>query len=156
MKKLGLILICSIAIISSIIFLNKHPLNAKTPDAEPVDTVFIGDKKYLSTFDQSVKSAKIFDGLYEQGVLAKRDGKYNEAINVLNQGLPHASMGPEVAMIYEELAEIYRAQGDLNKELFYLEQIPKYTMSDRIKKECNLRAVEIRQLLADKSQATQT
>ena len=152
MKKSGLILVILIVIGSTLFFVGKQTLGTKKTNAEPVDMVFLGDKQYKPTFDQSAKSAKAFYELYERGVLAKRAGKYNESIDILNQSLPFVGMGPEKAMVYEELAEIYRAQGNLEKELFYLEEIPKYTMSDRIKKESADRAAEIRHLRAAENQ----
>jgi tetratricopeptide (TPR) repeat protein len=88
--------------------------------------------------------------LFGAGLNSKKAGDYETSIKLFNECLPHAALGPEVAMIYKQLSEIYRIQGDLEKELFYLEQIPKYTMSDRIKKESADRAAEIRSLLAEK------
>src|SRR3989338_11327915 len=135
MKKAGLILIILIVIGSVLFFVGKQTLSTKKT-AEPVDAVFLGDKQYKPTFDQSVKSARIFSGLFGAGLSSKKAGDYETAIKLFNESLPHAALGPEVAMVYKQLSEIYRTQGNLEKELFYLEQIPKYTMSDRIKKEC--------------------
>lgn len=151
MKRSGLILVILIAIGSTLFFVGKQTLGIKKTNAEPVDVVFVGDKQYKPTFEQSVKSGKAFSDLFGAGLNSKKAGDYTTAIKQFNECLPHAAMGPEVAMVYEELVEIYRAQGNLEKELFYLEQIPKYTMSDRIKKESMERAAEIRQLLATKS-----
>jgi tetratricopeptide (TPR) repeat protein len=155
MKKSGLILVILI-VIGTLFFVGKQALGTKKMKVKPVDVVFVGDKQYKPTFEQSVKSGKAFSDLFGAGLNSKKAGDYATAIKQFNECLPHASMGPEVAMVYEQLAEIYRLQGNLEKELFYIEEWPKYTMSDREKKECALRAAEIRQILSTQSQPSET
>lgn len=112
------------------------------------DAVFVGPEKYASKFEESVGSAKAFSDLFGEALKNIDAKNYNAAISNLNDSLKYVGIGTEISMVYRKLVEIYKIQGNLEKELYYLEQIPKYTMSDRIKKECNDRAQEIRRQLA--------
>lgn len=150
MKKPQLILIILMAIGITLVFVGRQTLNAKINDPEPVDTVFLGDKHDKLTFEKSIKSAKVFSNLFREGLNNKKIENYIVAIKLFNECLPYAELGPEVAMVYEQLAEIYRLQNNPEKELFYIEEWPKYTMSNREKKECAERAVYLRSILFGK------
>jgi tetratricopeptide (TPR) repeat protein len=156
MRQKAVILALIVIFALGLYWVSKVGLVKKQANKGSVDVVFLGDKEYKKTFDQSIKSGKAFSDFFRAGLDSKRVGDYATAIKQFNECLPHAALGPEVAMVYKQLTEIYRAQGNLEKELFYLDQIPKYTMSDRIKKESTARAAELRQLLATQNQTTQT
>ncbi|GEM_PF-3015139 len=114
-----------------------------------VDTAFLGPKAYKSTFDQTITSAKSFYAFYGKARESIKRGDYEAAIKFLNDSLPHVGIGPEKAMVYSELAEIYRDLEDFNRELKYVEVIPKYTMNEREKLKYKMRAEEIKSILAN-------
>jgi tetratricopeptide (TPR) repeat protein len=149
MKRV-MILFTIIIIAIGLYWMSKLNFANKQAEKSTVDVAFFGDEKYKQTFDQSVVNGGAFSELFEAGLNSKKAGDYATAIRQLNECLPLAALGPEVAMVYKQLIEIYRDLGDLEKELFYLEEIPKYTMSDRIKKESAERSDKIRQLLMAK------
>lgn len=122
---------------------------------QTVDTVFLGAKEYKSTFQESTKSAKSFYDLFNKGLEASNSGDQQTAIKLLNECLPYVGIGLEKGMVYKKLAEIYRTQGNLEKELFYIEEWPKYSMNKELNEEATLRAAELRQLLAAESQPPQ-
>ena len=90
-------------------------------EGQIVDTVFIGSKKEASTFDDLVKAAKPFYNLFNQALQASNLGDNETAIRLLNESLLFVALGPEKAMVYRKLSEIYKAQGNLEKELFCVE-----------------------------------
>ena len=141
---LGCLLVAGV-IIAGLIFWPKE--SSKTPKAS-TDVVFVGPEKYVNKFEESVGSARAFSNLFNEALKNRAANDNDLAIKNLNDSLVYVGIGTEKSMVYRELVEIYRAQGNLEKELYYLEEIPKYTMSDRIKKECSDRAAEIRQQLA--------
>ncbi len=151
MKRKTIFLIL-VVIIGALSLINMNKISKK----EAADVVFLGDKKYKETFDHATKSGKVFSDLFNTALNRKNVGDYENAIKLLNECLPHAALGPEVAMVYKQLSEIYRAQGNLEKELFYTEELPKYTMSDAIKKDNADRASEIRQLLTARARQEAT
>lgn len=150
-RKIVILVLVAIVVLVGSYWVIKINLLGKQAKKEPVDVVFLGNKKYKETFTQAVKSGKVFSDLFGAGLNSKKAGDYDTAVKLFNECLPHAALGPEVAMVYKQLSEIYRTQGNLEKELFYLEQIPKYTMSDRIKQESAARAAEIRAQLTSKN-----
>jgi tetratricopeptide (TPR) repeat protein len=121
-------------------------IEAKAKKKE-ADVVFVGPKEYKPTFDQSVANAKSFYDLYGKARESIKVGDYEMAIKLLNDSLPHVGIGIEKGMVYRELTEIYRDLGNLNKELKYIELLPKYTMNDTEKLRCAQRAEEIRSIM---------
>ena len=146
MRRKIIIFFVIIGVFIGLWWMNKVGFMRSGVEKEPVNIFFLGDKKYKEAFDQSSKSGKVFSDLFGAGLNSKEAGDYETAIKLFNECLPHAALGPEVAMVYKQLSEIYRAQGNLERELEYLEKISKYTMSDRIKRESASRAEEIRQI----------
>ena len=150
MQRKMVVSIIIVVVAVGLFWVGKVNLTNKQSKKVVTDVEFLGYKAYKETFDQSAKSGKAFSDLFVAGLNSKKAGDYDVAIKQFNDCLPYAALGPEVAMVYKQLVEIYRVQGNLEKELFYLEQIPKYTMSDRIKKESSDRAAEIHQILERK------
>ena len=109
-----------------------------------VDTVFLGPQEYKATFDESVKGAGQFYDLYGRARDRAKAGDYDNAIKLLNDSLSYVGDGLEKGMVYKKLAEIYRAQGNLEKELFYIEEFPKYSMNKELNEEAKLRTAELR------------
>jgi len=118
------------------------------------DTIFLGPKEYKATFQESAKSAKPFYDLFNKALEASNSGDQETAIKLLNESLPYVGISFEKGMVYKKLAEIYRTQNNLEKELFYIEEWPKYSMNSQLNEEAKLRAAEIRQLFAAKNQAS--
>ena len=138
MKKIMLIIV--IALVLTTLLITKkitgfHLRELGNPKSAPESS---------GSFESSVKSAKQFSDAFRRGLDSKKEGNYDDAIRHFNEALPHTSMGPEVAMVYEQLAEIYHNTRLTDKELYYLDQIPRYTMSDEVKREARTRASEIR------------
>lgn len=150
MKKLKVIVSVLILMITVALFLIKGQKKN-----QPVDTVFLGPKEYKTTFQESANSAKPFFDLFNKALEASNSGDQETAIKLLNQSISYANYGLAKGMVYKKLAEIHRAQGNLGKELFYVEEWPKYSMNQQLNEEAKRRAAEIRSLLAAKNQANQ-
>ncbi len=122
------------------------------PKKEAVNTIFVGPGEYKATFDKAMEGAGEFYDLYGKARNSAKAGDYESAIKLLNESLLHVGDGLEKGMVYKKLAEIYRTQDNLEKELFYVEEWPKYSMNPQLNEEAKLRAAKIRQLLATKNQ----
>jgi len=149
--SLVLILIASALAVSYFMWPKALPKKQGT-----VDTVFIGPKEHSETLSKSMASAKQFHDRFRRALELSREKNYQAAISLLNESLPYATFKGETAMVYELLSEIYRDQSDLESELKNLELYTQFTRNDRLRTEANTRAAELRQLIATKSQATQT
>lgn len=147
-----LIVVFVIAIPVSLVLIKRF---SAVPKKGTVDTVFLGPKEYKVTFDESAGSAKEFYDLYGKARDSVEVGDYDTAIKLLNESLSHIGIGLERGMVYKKLAEIYRAQGNLEKELYYIEELPKYSMNQQFNEELKLRATEIHKLLSAKNQTGQ-
>jgi len=119
----------------------------------------IGLKENNKTFGESVKSAKGFYDLYRQALNKMELKDYETAIKLLNESLPYVGIIIERDMVYTSLAEVYRAQGNLEQELKYLEavlsSIPKDAPPSDVRDKNYKRVTELRQLLAKKSVSLQ-
>lgn len=149
-KQITLWVIFTLSVITLISFFYIKQKTSKTREV-----VFLGPKEYGQTFGESVKSAKSFYDLFNKALDASNSGNQETAIKLLNESLPHVGIGIEKGMVYKKLAEIYRGQGNLEKELFYVQEWPKYSMNQQINEEAKFRATEIHSFLAAKNQADQ-
>jgi tetratricopeptide (TPR) repeat protein len=113
-------------------------------DSGKSSVALLGSLKHQASFNQAVKEARNFYDLYGAALDQIKVGKYDRAIELLNQSLPHVKLGPEVAMVHYELAQIYRIKGNLELELKSRELIAKYTANPRIRDESTARASEIK------------
>lgn len=109
-----------------------------------VQAVFLETDEYKATFGEAVKSAKSFYDLYGRALVEIKENNYDVAIKLLNESLPHVEFGPEKAMVYYELARIYREQGKPEMELRYAELVPKYTANPDVGREFEERAAKLR------------
>lgn len=125
---------------------------------DQVNAVLITPTKYDKTFGASVKNAKVFYDFFDEALEKIESKKYDAAIRILNDSLPHVGIIVERNMVYHELAKIYQLQGDLEQELKCLEailnSIPKNAPASELKDKDYQRAAELRQLLAAKSQSS--
>lgn len=149
MKKYIIVfIVVLIAILVSLNLIKRFSVISKKA---PVDAVFLGPKEYKATFNESMGSAREFYDLYGKARDSAKVGDYDTAIKLLNESLPHIGIGLERGMVYKKLAEIYQTQGNLEKELYYVKEFPKYSMNAQLNEEASRRAAEIRQLLAIKN-----
>jgi tetratricopeptide (TPR) repeat protein len=142
MNKTTTIIIMTVSIIAAIALLNKQKsyYGAK---ANAVQVLPRTERPQLA-----VDGRDPFYGIYDRAIASINVGNYDEAITLLNQALEHIGMGLEKGMVYKRLAEIYKVKGDLNKELYYAEEFPKYSMNKELNQQFLQRAAEIRQILA--------
>lgn len=145
MKKIIVFGIIIIALVS-LFLITRSAMVAKK---KTVDTVFLGPQEYKATFDESIKGAGEFYDLYGKARNSTKAGDYENAIKLLNESLSYVGDGLEKGMVYKDLAQIYRDLGNLEKELEYVELLPKYTMNEDIKLGCAKRAEEIRMIMAN-------
>ena len=151
-KYILILIIASVLAIPASLFLIKR-FSGPSSNGQVIDTVFLGPEEYKPTFDESMKSARGFYDLYGRARESSKAGDYDMAIKLLNESLPYVGIGLEKGMVYKKLAEVYHKQGNLEKELFYIEEWPKYSMNQQLNEEAKHRAAEIRSLLAAKNQA---
>lgn len=114
------------------------------------DVVFLGPKKNEILFRESSKNAKVFYDLYDKARTLKDAGDYQEAIQLYNQSLSYVALGPEKAMVYSKLAEIYKGLNDLEMELKYVELEPQHSANPQLNEQCYQRAEELRKLITEK------
>lgn len=158
MKKLIIALNLCLALlvghVLSVAFSSDESNKAKN---EPNQIVLIGmPSKDTAPFKEALKGGDMFYNLYDKAREYNKVGDYEMAIKIYNEAIPYAALGPEVSMIYRKLSEIYREQENLQKELLYVEMLPKYSMNKEANEESKKRAIELRQLLAAKAQSSQT
>ena len=84
-------------------------------------------------FQKSMVTAKSFYDSYNHAKGLVVAGQYDQAIAELNSCLPHAVLKGETAMVYEQLAGIYKLKGDNKSEMQVLESYIKYTKSEESK-----------------------
>lgn len=147
MKTKSVTIILSLLVLSVLIFIS---MRGFFPNKKQSGIIVFVPEKYKTTFEQSADSGKLFYDLYGKAKKSVKTNDYESAIKYLNRSLEYVGMGLEKGMVYSKLAEIYKTQGDLEKELFYVQQIPQYTLNEKINEEAKLRAAEIRSLLAAK------
>ena len=148
--KVRLILLVIIFFVSAAIMLAFARGMFKPIEKHVVNAVFIGPEKYKSSFEQSMTIGRQFYDLYGKARESIKINDYDSAIAYLNESLQYVGIGLEKGMVYSKLAEIYRVQGNLERELFYIDQVPKYTLNEQINEEAKRRAAEIRtQLVAE-------
>lgn len=151
MKIKNVAIILSLLVLSVLIFISIRGIFF--PNQKQSGIVFIAPEKYKTTFEQSADSGKLFYDLYGKAKESIKTNDYESAIMYLNRSLEYVGMGLEKGMVYSKLAEIYKTQGNLEKELFYVQQIPQYTLNEKINEEAKHRVAEIRSLLARKETA---
>lgn len=122
--------------------------------SKPIDTVFVGAKEYQESFDSAGGSAKLFYEKYRLALDNLETRNFSEAIKLFNECIPQAGIGIEKGMVYDRLAKIYRELNDLESELKYTELTIKFSANQVLNDDYRNRAIEIRQLLATKSEAT--
>lgn len=156
MKRRYLILnLCIVFLIFFVTLqINSAAQDNRKKEAE-VNTILIGNLKE-SSLEQALKNPDVFFDIYNKARERKNAGDYDAAIHLYNEAIKQAKFGAGLGMAYEKLHEIYRAKGDLESELKYIELDIKYSMNEDLNKEHQKRATEIRQLLASKAQSSQT
>ena len=149
MKKNGFIILVAFALTLAFVFLiRKTTITNRRGNG----SVFIAPGKYKATFDKSIESGDKFYNLYGKARESISAGHYEDAIKFLNESESYVGDGLEKGMVYKKLAEIYRKQGNLEKELYYVEEWPKYSMNQQINEEAKSRAAEIRRILQNQKQ----
>lgn len=143
----GLISLCVLVLLGVLWIFVFKSISVKRSSSE---TVYVGPGQYEETFGKSMKNATAFFDPFNKALDASKAGDYQTAIKLLNEALTHAEYRPEVAMVYQKLADIYHELGDLETELKYVEELPKYTPHEEIRVKDRQRAEELRKLIAEK------
>ncbi len=108
---------------------------------------FVSPAKYEDSFSKSSATAKKFFDLYRQALENMKNGQHQTAIKLFNESLVYAAIGPSKAMVYSQLADIYKELNDKETELKYVELVPRFSANPKRQEEFRQRAVEIRKIL---------
>ena len=114
---------------------------------QPIDNVLIS-QKYQDGFEESLARTENFFNPFHKAAQLMENGKYNAALDALNESLKVASRPIEKTMIYRMMQMIYNKQDNLQGELQAINSWFEVADPSASNPEFKHRAEEIRQILA--------
>jgi len=103
--------------------------------------------EYGQAFNDASVDARAFYDSFRLALRSIEEKKYDSAIELLNELIPHAHTMDEKAMIYNQLVLIYREKGDLENELINLREYQHCTLNDKRRNEASAREADVVRIL---------
>lgn len=140
--------ICGVVLFISYRFLKPALIPPKgRGDDPPIDTIFLASHKYQDNFIQSSERAELFAKTFRKAGQLMEDGKYDLALDLLNESLQKADRKFQKRMAFDRMQVIYKQLGNLEKELEAIESWFAQADENASNPVFERRAAEIREIM---------